>query len=434
MLKFDVSGALPFLEKDILKQDKPVRAAAQALLTGSGAGSTHTGWVDLPEVYDREEFRRIKSAAERIKGESDVLLVIGVGGSYLGARAAIELLRSPNYNLMQKPTPNVYFIGNNLSAEHFAEIQSLLRNKNFSINVISKSGTTLEPAIGFRVFKQLLEKRYGDVGARGRIYATTDRRRGALKQLADKEGYISFVIPEDIGGRYSILSAVGLLPMAVSGIDIDQVMAGAFTAMKTYTVEHNMQNPAWQYATIRQALYRGGKTIEILSCYEPAFRFMAEWWKQLFGESEGKGGRGIFPASVELTADLHSLGQYIQDGERSLMQTIVSFGNFRRDIEIPFQTDDADGINYLAGRSLNAINAIAKQATKEAHIAGGVPTMEITVPDMDETAFGWLLYFFQYACGLSAYIQEVNPFDQPGVEAYKKNMFRLLGKPEPSFD
>ena len=434
MLKFDASGVTPFLTKDELKQDEQlVRSAAQTLLTGSGPGSTHTGWVDLPEVYDRDEFRRIKAVANQIQGESDVLLVIGIGGSYLGARAAIELLRSPNYNLMQKPTPNIYFIGNNISGEHLAEIQSLLRNKNFSINVISKSGTTLEPALAFRVFKVLLETRYGNVGAKGRIYVTTDRRRGALKQMADNEGYTSFVIPGDIGGRYSILSAVGLLPMAVAGIDIDRVMAGAFDAMKTYTVEHNMENPAWQYAAIRQALYRRGKNIEILACYEPAFRFMGEWWKQLYGESEGKDGQGIFPASVELTADLHSLGQYIQDGARNLMETVVFFNTFRRDMEVPARPDNLDGLGYLEGRSLNAVNAIAKQATVEAHIAGGVPVMELSLPDMGETAFGWLLYFFQYACGLSAYIQGVNPFDQPGVEAYKKNMFRLLGKPETIF-
>ena len=433
MIKIDLSGVTPFLEPDELLQDESVRRAAKALLTGSGAGSTHIGWVDLPEVYDRDEFRRIKSAADRIRGESDVLLVIGVGGSYLGARAAIELLRSPNYNLMVKPTPNIYFVGNNLSGEHLAEIKSLLRNKNFSINVISKSGETLEPAIGFRVFRDILESRYGDVGARGRIYATTDRRRGALKQMADKEGYETFVIPGDIGGRFSLLSAVGLLPMAVAGIDIDRVMAGAFDAMKTYTAEHSMSNAAWQYAAARQALYRKGKTTEILAFYEPAFRFMAEWWKQLYGESEGKGGGGIFPASVELTADLHSLGQYVQDGERNLFETVISFDRFRRDMEVPGALEDLENLNYLAGRSLRYVNKMAMRATTEAHIAGGVPVMEIALPDMSETAFGYLSYFFQYACGLSAYIQGVNPFDQPGVEAYKKNMFRLLEKPEPTF-
>lgn len=433
MLTFDRSGVAPFLKKSELEKTGEVRRAAQALLTGNGAGSAYTGWVDLPEVYDRDEFRRIKSVAEGIKGNSDVLLVIGAGGSYLGARAAIELLRSPNYNLMQKPTPNIYFIGNNLSGEHLMEIQSLLRNKNFSINIVSKSGTTLESAVSFRIFKLILENRYGDVGARNRIYVTTDGRRGVLKQIADKEGYVTFAIPADVGGRFSVLSATGLLPMAVAGIDIDKVMAGAFNAMKTYTTEHNMGNPAWQYAVTRQALYRSGKTIEILSCYEPAFRFMAEWWKQLFGESEGKDGHGIFPASVELTADLHSLGQYIQEGPRNLMQTVVSFETFRRDITLPERIDDFDGLNYLAGKTLQEVNAIAKRATIEAHIAGGVPTMEISMPDMDETAFGWLLYFFQYACALSAYIQGVNPFDQPGVEAYKKNMFALLGKPELDF-
>ena len=430
MIKVDLTGAKSFLEADELKQDEQVKAAAEALYSGNGVGSKFTGWIDLPETYDRREFKQIKSVAEEIKSESDVLLVVGIGGSYLGARAAIELLRSPNYNLMVKPTPDIYFVGNNLSAEHLSEIMHLLRDKNFSLNVISKSGETTEPAIAFRIFKSMLERRYGDIGARNRIYVTTDPKRSALKQMAEREGFRAvFGIPESVGGRYSVLTAAGLLPMAVAGIDIDRVMAGAYDAMKTYGEEKSMKNPVWKYAVARQALYRKGKTIEVLACYEPAFRFMAEWWKQLYGESEGKGGGGIFPASVELTADLHSMGQYLQDGARTLMETVVSFEHFRRDVEVPYMAEDLDGLNYLAGKGLEHINAVAKKATTEAHIAGGVPVMELSLPDMSETAFGWLVYFFQLACGISGYIQGVNPFDQPGVEAYKKNMFRLLGKP-----
>jgi len=429
LIKLDITGATPFLGAGDHIPEAQVAKAAQDLYTGNGIGSKFTGWVDLPETYDRAEFKRIKSAAEEIKAESDVLLVVGIGGSYLGARAAIELLRSPNYNLVTKPTPNIYFVGNNLSAEHLSEIMHLLRDKNFSLNVISKSGETTEPAVTFRILRNMMERRYGDVGARSRIYVTADKNRGVLKQMADREGFQTFGIPDTIGGRYSVLTAAGLLPMAVAGVDIDRVMAGAYDAMQTYTKEHSMKNPVWQYAATRQALYKKGKSIEILACYEPAFRFMAEWWKQLYGESEGKDGGGIFPASVELTTDLHSMGQYIQDGTRTLMETVVSFDTFRRDIEVPLVAEDVDGLNYLAGSGMERINAVAKRATIEAHIAGGVPTMEITLPDMGETAFGWLVYFFQLACGVSGYIQGVNPFDQPGVEAYKKNMFRLLGKP-----
>ena len=429
MIKLNLAGISNFIAPDEWQQKEAVAAVHDKLIEDLGPEHEFTTWLNLPETYDRAEFHRIKAVAERIKSDSDVLLVIGVGGSYLGARAAIELLRSPNYNLNQKHTPNVYFVGNNLSGEHINEIGLLLRNKNFSINVVSKSGQTLEPAIAFRIFKDLLESRYGDIGAKSRIYATCDRKSGALKQWADREGFQTFVIPDRVGGRFSVFSPVGLLPMAVSGIDIDKVLAGAFDAMKNMTADQSFANPAWQYAAARQGLYRKGKTIEVLACYEPAFQYMAEWWKQLYGESEGKDGGGIFPASVTLTADLHSMGQYLQDGTRNLMETVVSFDTFRRDIEVPEQADDLDGLNYLAGKRLESINKVARQATNEAHIAGGVPVMEICLPDMSDTAFGHLAYFFQFACALSALLQGVNPFDQPGVEAYKNNMFRLLGRP-----
>ena len=429
MIKLNLTGLAPFLDQAEWQKTKRLEAAHGELISKYGMDSDFTTWLNLPETYDKNEFRRIKAAAERIRSESDVLLVIGVGGSYLGAKAAIELLRSPNYNLAAKHTPNVYFVGNNLSAEHINEIGYLLRDKNFSINVVSKSGETLEPAIAFRVFKEFLESRYGDIGARGRIYVTTDKAKGTLRSWANKEGFESFVIPSRVGGRFSILTAAGLLPMAVAGIDIDKVFAGAFDAMKTYTEDRSFHNITWQYAGVRQALYNKGTNIEVLACFEPAFRFMAEWWKQLFGESEGKSGGGIFPASVDFTADLHSMGQYLQDGSRSLLETMVSFERFRRDIKVPTLQEDYDGLGYLAGRSIESINLAAKRGTIKAHIDGGIPVMELSLPDMSDTAFGWLVYFFQFSCGLSALVQGVNPFDQPGVEAYKRNMFQLLGRP-----
>jgi len=429
MLQVDLSGVYPFIPKRDLRQDGPVRAAFDTLLSGCGAGAEMTGWLRLPDTYDKGELERIQEAAEKIRQDSDVLIVIGIGGSYLGARAAIELLHSPNYNLMPKDTPDVFFVGNNLSGAYLNEIGSLVQNRNCSINVISKSGVTTEPAIAFRIFKRMMEEKYGNIGAKSRIYATTDQSKGALKEMADREGYAAFTVPDDIGGRYSVLTAVGLLPIAVSGIDAAAILTGAKAAMDIYLEEKSMKNPVWQYAAARQALYRQGKTVEILACYEPAFRFMAEWWKQLFGESEGKDGGGIFPASVELTADLHSMGQYIQDGTRNLMETIVSFEQFGRDLTVPAASDDADGLNYLAGKGLAYINSQAKEATKQAHIGGGVPNIEILLPQMDAHAFGELVYFFELACGVSGYMQGVNPFNQPGVEEYKKNMFRLLGKP-----
>ena len=430
MIQLDYSGIEPFIQKSDWANKEQLKSAFDTLNERLGSSYEFTTWLNLPERYDREEFARIKSAATKIRGEADVLLVIGIGGSYLGAKAAIDLLRSPNYNLISKSTPDIYFVGNNLSAEHLNEIGYLLKDKNFSINVISKSGETLESAIAFRIFRDYLVNRYGDKGAGGRIYVTTSHKKGLLREICKQEGYESFIIPDKIGGRYSVLSAVGLLPMAAAGVDIDQVMGGAFDAMETLSKSFSLENPAVQYAAIRQALYKQGKAIEILSCYEPAFVGMAEWWKQLFGESEGKNGGGIFPASVSFSADLHSLGQYMQEGARHLMQTIVSFDSFRRDIDIPEDKDDFDKLNYLAGKSLTFINHAAKKASKQAHIDGGVPTLELTLPNMSDAAFGYMAYFFMLSCALSALVQGVEPFDQPGVEAYKKNMFALLDRPE----
>lgn len=430
MITLDYTGVQPFIKEKDWQEEKKLEAVFTDLSNKLGKTSEFTTWYNLPERYNKEEFRRIKSAANKIQGEADVLLVIGAGGSYLSAKAAIELLRSPNYNLISKGTPNIYFVGNNLSAEHLNEIGYLLKGKNFSVNVISKSGETLETAIAFRIFRDYLINRYGDKGAASRIYVTTDRQNGLLREICNKEGYENFVIPSKIGGRFSALTAVGLLPMATAGIDIDQMMAGALDAMESMTKTFSLSNPAIQYAAIRQALYQKGKAVELLSCYEPSFFSMTEWWKQLFGESEGKEGGGIFPSSASFTSDLHSLGQYLQEGTRHLMQTIVSFETFRRDIEIPQEKDDIDKLNYLAGKHLSEVNEKAKQASKAAHVEGGVPTLELTLKNMTDNSFGYLLYFFMLSCAFSASIQGVNPFDQPGVELYKKNMFALLGKPE----
>ena len=410
----------------------PDRAAAQAaydtLVRRSGAGNDFTGWLDLPVNYDREEFARIQKAAQKIQSDSKALVVIGIGGSYLGARAVVELLKSPNYNALPKSTPDIYFAGNGISSDAVTEIFTMIGDRDFSVNVISKSGTTTEPAIAFRLFKQALEKKYGADGARGRIYATTDRKKGALKTLADREGYETFVVPDDVGGRYSVLTAVGLLPIACCGIDIEKLMQGAQTE-REQTLAAGIDSAAAQYAMSRQALYAAGKTTEILAAYEPSFRFMSEWWKQLYGESEGKDGKGIFPASVDLTPDLHSMGQYIQDGKRMLQETVVFFDKARTSITVPSDEENLDGLNYLAGREMSYINEKAMQATKAAHISGGVPVTEIRLPEISEQTLGALIYFFEFACGVSGYLSGVNPFNQPGVEAYKKNMFRLLGKP-----
>ena len=410
----------------------PDRAAAQAaydtLVRRSGAGNDFTGWLDLPVNYDKGEFARIQKAAQKIQSDSKALVVIGIGGSYLGARAVVELLKSPNYNALPKSTPDIYFAGNGISSDAVTEIFAMIGDRDFSVNVISKSGTTTEPAIAFRLFKQALEKKYGADGARGRIYATTDRKKGALKTLADREGYETFVVPDDVGGRYSVLTAVGLLPIACCGIDIEKLMQGA-QKEREQTLAAGIDSAAAQYAMSRQALYSAGKTTEILAAYEPSFRFMSEWWKQLYGESEGKDGKGIFPASVDLTPDLHSMGQYIQDGKRMLQETVVFFDKVRTSITVPSDEENLDGLNYLAGREMSYINEKAMQATKAAHISGGVPVTEIRLPEISEQTLGALIYFFEFACGVSGYLSGVNPFNQPGVEAYKKNMFRLLGKP-----
>lgn len=426
MVKLDLSGAKAFTPDGYKKEQ--AQAAIDALKNGTGAGSDYIGWVDLPVNYDKEEFARIQAAAKKIQSNSEALVVIGIGGSYLGARAVIELLKSPNYNALPKETPDIYFAGNGISSDALSQTIAMIGNRDFSVNVISKSGTTTEPAIAFRIFKELLEKKYGKEGAKERIYATTDRARGALKTLATNEGYETFVVPDNVGGRYSVLTAVGLLPIAVCGIDIEKLMQGA-AKEREEALSKGLESAAVQYAMSRQALSDGGKHVEILAAYEPAFRFMAEWWKQLYGESEGKDQTGIFPASVDLTPDLHSMGQYMQDGRRFLQETVVFFDKAAESVCVPEDAENLDGLNYLAGRELSYINEKAMQATKAAHISGGVPVTELRLPEISEEAVGALIYFFEYACGVSGYISGVNPFNQPGVEAYKTNMFKLLGKP-----
>ncbi len=429
MLFVDISHARSFLSTPFEEELRPrLLKAGEHLQNGGGKGDDFIGWVKLPENYDREEFARIERAAEKIRSDSKALVVIGIGGSYLGARGVIDCLRSPNYNLKKKSTPNVYFVGNGLSSDALGEVVELLGDDDFSVNVISKSGTTTEPAVAFRFFRELLEKKYGKEGAAKRIYATTDRKKGALKTLADAEGYETFVVPDDVGGRYSVLTAVGLLPIAVTGIDIRALMDGAREMMEKCR-EESYENPAWTYAAIRHRLYRSGKKIELLACFEPAFRFMAEWWKQLYGESEGKEEKGLFPASVDFTADLHSMGQYIQEGERHLLETVVRYDASEVQQVVPFDEANGDGLNFLAGKTMDFINRQAMDGTLLAHVEGGVPNIIINAGRNDERTMGQLIYFFEYACGLSGYLLNVNPFDQPGVEAYKKNMFALLGKP-----
>ena len=406
-----------------------LQIAQDKLQNATGAGNDFVGWVHLPRNYDRAEFARIKQAAAKIQSNSKALVVIGIGGSYLGARGVIECLCSPNYNLKKKDTPNIYFVGNGLSSDSLNEVMELLGDDDFSVNVISKSGTTTEPAVAFRFFREKLVEKYGKEGAGERIFATTDKARGALKSLADAEGWETFVVPDDVGGRYSVLTAVGLLPIAVTGIDIDALMRGAAMMMDTCVQSGCDNNPAWRYAAARYQLYRSGKSVEILGCYDPSFRFMAEWWKQLYGESEGKEGKGLFPASVEFTADLHSMGQYIQEGQRLMFETIVRFGASERQLLVPRDEQDGDGLNFLAGKSLDFIRDRATEGTLLAHTEGGVPNLIVEVEGRSAESLGQLIYFFEYACGLSGYLLDVNPFDQPGVEAYKKNMFALLGKP-----
>ncbi|MEA4934797.1 MAG: glucose-6-phosphate isomerase [Lawsonibacter sp.] len=428
MLKIDSSKLSTFLPQDYCSSRLVgLKRAAVMLTNHNGPGGDFTGWVTLPRDYNQEEFARIKAAAKKIQQQSQVLVVIGIGGSYLGARAVIELLASPNYNLKQKATPDIYFAGNSLSSDALMELINLIGARDFSVNVISKSGTTTEPAVAFRIFKGILEEKYGKEGARERIYATTDKSFGALKGLADTEGYEEFVVPDDIGGRYSVLTAVGLLPIAAVGIDIDTLMAGARQAMDALAVS-GLDNPAWQYAAARHALYKSGKKVELLACYEPSFRFFAEWWKQLYGESEGKEGKGLFPASVEFTADLQSMGQYIQEGERLMFETVVHFAP-TGDCIIPDDPSDVDGLNFLSGNPLSFVAEKAMRGVILAHVDGGVPNILLELPPIGEASVGWLIYFFEYVCGLSGYLLEVNPFNQPGVEAYKKNMFALLGKP-----
>ncbi len=406
-----------------------LKRAHDMLQAGNGLGGEFTGWVHLPRDYDKAEFDRIQAAAAKIRSDSKALVVIGIGGSYLGARGVIDCLCSPNYNLKKKDTPNIYFAGNGLSADALQEILELVEDEDFSVNVISKSGTTTEPAVAFRFFREALEKKYGKEGARGRIYATTDKARGALKSLADAEGWETFVVPDEVGGRFSVLTAVGLLPIAVAGVDISELMAGAAEMMDRCTTDASFDCPAWRYAAIRYELYRSGRSVELLACYDPAFRFMLEWWKQLYGESEGKDDKGLFPASVEFTADLHSMGQYIQQGRRLMFETVVRLGASHARLAVPTDAQDGDGLNFLAGTDMDFIRDKAMEGTLLAHTEGGVPNIIVEADGKTPRALGQLIYFFEYACGLSGYLLDVNPFDQPGVEAYKKNMFALLGKP-----
>lgn len=419
-------NAMPFLDASAYRDiESSLQEAFATLQEGTGPGHEFLGWVNLPRDYDKNEFQGILEAAKRIRSNSDVLLVIGIGGSYLGARAAIELLRG---HFPQKDDLEVLFVGHHISSTYMADLIEYLNDKDFSINVISKSGTTTEPAIAFRLFSQLLMDRYGEEAAKERIYATTDKERGALRTLADREGYTTFVVPDDVGGRYSVLTPVGLLPIAAAGIDIAAILAGAEEARTAYA-KPSMDNPVFQYVALRNLLYRGGKKIELLINYEPSLFYLGEWWKQLFGESEGKDGKGIFPASASFSTDLHSLGQYIQDGERHLFETVIQVANPRRDIAIPSDESNLDGLNYLAGTKVDHVNRQAFLGTLLAHTDGGVPNIVIEIPAITPTVFGQLVYFFELSCGISGYVLGVNPFDQPGVEAYKKNMFALLGKP-----
>ena len=432
-VRFDYSKALSFFgEHELTYLRDAVKVAHHSLHEKTGAGNDFLGWIDLPVDYDKEEFSRIQKAAEKIKSDSDVLIVIGIGGSYLGARAAIEMLSHSFYNVLPKEkrsTPQVIFAGNNISSSYMRDLMDVLEGKDFSINVISKSGTTTEPAIAFRLFRKQLEEKYGVEEARKRIYATTDKARGALKTLADEEGYETFVIPDDIGGRYSVLTAVGLLPIAVSGADIEKMMNGASQAREDFSYSELEENQAYQYAAVRNVLYNKGKTIEMLINYEPGLQYFSEWWKQLFGESEGKDQKGIYPSSANFSTDLHSLGQYVQEGRRDLFETIVNVENPRHELKIEKEENDLDGLNYLAGETIDFVNNKAFQGTLLAHTDGGVPNLIVTIPKMDEYTFGYLVYFFEKACAMSGYLLGVNPFDQPGVEAYKVNMFALLGKP-----
>ena len=430
---FDYSKAAPFVKDHEVENMKKLACDAKELLVSrNGAGNDFLGWIDLPVNYDKEEFSRIKKAAEKIQGDSEVLLVIGIGGSYLGARAAIEFLRHSFYNIVDKSvrkTPEIYFVGNSISSTYIRHLMDVIGDRDFSINMISKSGTTTEPAIAFRVFKEMLEKKYGKKEAASRIYATTDRAKGALKKVADEEGYETFVVPDDVGGRFSVLTAVGLLPIAVSGADIDKLMEGAASGREMALNAPFEENDAVKYAALRNIMLRKGKGVEILANYEPAVHYVSEWWKQLYGESEGKDQRGIFPASVDLTTDLHSMGQFIQDGARIMFETVINVETSREEIILNEEPVDLDGLNYLAGKSVDFVNKSAMNGTILAHTDGQVPNFMVNVPEVNEYYLGQLFYFFEFACGVSGYMLGVNPFNQPGVESYKKNMFALLGKP-----
>lgn len=430
---FDYSKAASFVkEHEVESMKKLALDAKELLVSKKGAGNDFLGWIDLPVDYDKEEFDRIKKAAEKIKSDSEVLLVIGIGGSYLGARAAIEFLRHSFYNVVSREirkTPEIYFVGNSISSTYIRHLMDVIGERDFSINMISKSGTTTEPAIAFRVFKAMMEKKYGKEEAAKRIYATTDKAKGSLKNLATEEGYETFVVPDDVGGRFSVLTAVGLLPIAVSGADIDKLMEGAQAGRKAALEASFEDNDAVKYAAVRNILLRKGKAIEILANYEPSVHYVSEWWKQLYGESEGKDQKGIFPASVDLTTDLHSMGQFIQDGSRNMFETVINIEKSREEIILEEEPVDLDGLNYLAGKNVDFVNKSAMNGTILAHTDGQVPNLMVTVPEVNEFYLGELFYFFEFACGVSGYLLGVNPFNQPGVESYKKNMFALLGKP-----
>ncbi|WP_315119333.1 glucose-6-phosphate isomerase [uncultured Clostridium sp.] len=432
-ITLDLNYAKPYLKDEEVAYFQPyINEAHKMLHEGTGTGNDYIGWVDLPINYDKEEFNRIKEAAEKIKKNSKVLVVIGIGGSYLGARAAIEMLNNTFYNnlpLDKRETPAIFYVGNNISSTYIYDLINFIKDMDFSINVISKSGTTTEPAIAFRLFKDLIEEKYGKEESKNRIFVTTDKKKGALKSLANKEGYETFVIPDNVGGRYSVLTAVGLLPIAVSGVDIDQMMKGASDARGDFMERDLSKNPCYRYAAARNALYRKGKTVEIMANFEPCLHYFGEWWKQLYGESEGKDGKGIFPAGVDFSTDLHSMGQYIQDGLRIIFETFINVEKPREEIIIKEDKENLDGLNFLSSKSMDFVNKQALKGTVLAHRDGGVPAMVVNIPELTPYYFGYAIYFFEKACGISGYLLAVNPFDQPGVEAYKKNMFALLGKP-----
>lgn len=433
-ITFDYSKVVDqFINKDELNYMQSQVSAANTLLREqTGPGNEYLGWVDLPENYDKDEFARIKKAADKIKSDSEVLVVIGIGGSYLGAKAALDFLNHSFYNVLgkdQRDTPQIFFAGNNISSTYLSDLIETIGEKDFSVNVISKSGTTTEPALAFRVFKKLLIDKYGEEEAKTRIFATTDKEKGALKSLADAEGYETFVIPDDVGGRFSVLTAVGLLPIAVGGGDVDQLMEGANQARKDLTTDSLENNPAYQYAALRNILYRKGKVTELLINYEPNLQYFSEWWKQLFGESEGKDQKGIYPSSANFSTDLHSLGQYIQEGRRNLFETVIKVDKPKKSLTVPSEKEDLDGLGYLEGKEIDFVNTKAFEGTLLAHTDGEVPNFVLTIPDMSPYTLGYLFYFFEIAVAVSGYMLAVNPFDQPGVEAYKKNMFALLGKP-----